>query len=512
MTKYLTTLKLALVFILVASTLGCNEDDFLTYSPRGSYSVQNFYQTETQIEAAVNGIYPTLRGLYNGALWQTVEFRSDNTTFIPNPNDRGSVGTEEIDYFVLTSSSGVHNNIWAPCYKGISNANYVINLIEPVPFQTEENKRAKEAEARFLRAFYYYILTQSFGDVVKITEIIESEDDAGEILARRRVPREEIVNEVIIPDLDFAMSNLPASWPSLDQGRATKAAAQMLLAKVYFADLNYGEAIPLLDSIVVSGQYMLNPDYRSVFGPGNRLDPEIIFSNQFSVTANQGAGWFLSFLPYQSGTNITEGIFVSTSASKNMPTQDLINTYEAGDKRFEASVAYYDEDPNSAENELIPYCGKYVFPPVTNGGSDLNFPVFRYADVLLMLAEALVETQGGLPDKAFEYLNTLRVRADLPLYFPGNPNPDLDISSTEDLRQAIQKERRLELAFENHRWWDLRRYGTLQEVMSSHGEEQKALQDYLDDFPEAYTNIRDLLAIPFGQVNQYGYRQNEGWE
>ncbi len=508
---YIISTILSAVFLISCLT-SCNEDNFLEYEPRGRYSVENFYQTEVQIEGAVNGIYPTLKGLYNGAIWQSVEYRSDNTTFIPNPNDRGSVGLEEVDYFAITSSAGIHGTIWGSCYKGISNANYVIHFIDEVPFDRAEDKAAKLAEARFLRAFYYYILTQSFGDVVKVTEIIESEADAGDVLALRRAPRAEVISEIIIPDLEFAIDNLPAVWGAVDNGRATEGAARMLLAKIYFADREYEPALIQLDSIIESGLYALENDYRSVFAPGNQNSPEIIFANQFSVTANQGAGWFLSFLPYQSGVDITQGIFVSTSASKNIPTQDLLESFEEGDRRFSASIGFYDEDENDPDNELIPYCRKYLFTPVTNGGSDLNFPVFRYADALLMKAEAIQEINGGLMDETFELINNLRVRAGLPLYFPGNPNPDLDINSPERLEQAIRDERRVELAFENHRWWDLMRYENLQEVMQAHGEEQKEIQDFLDPFPEAYTNITELLAIPFSQVEQYGYRQNPGWE
>ncbi len=509
-TKYSLTPVFALLVVLLAA--GCNEDDFLSYEPQSNYSVENFFETEFQATGAVNGAYTQLRELYNNALWRTVEMRSDNTTFIPNPNDRGTLAVEEIDYFVLTASSGIHGNIWGPAYRGISKTNYIIELIDPIPFADEADKLAKKGEASFLRAFYYYILTQSFGDAVKVTTIIESEAEAGAILELDRSPRAEVVNDIIIPDLEFAIENLPADWPSQDEGRATKAAAQMLLAKVYFADRNYAAALPLLNAIMDAGLYQISSDFRSLFGPGNQSNPEIIFANQFSVSANQGAGFFLTWLPYQSGTSITDGIFVASGASKNLPTQDLINAFEDGDRRFNATVGFYDEDLNDPDNALIPYSNKFLFAPVTQGGSDLNFPVFRYADVLLMKAEALLETQGGLSNEVFEIVNLLRVRAGLELYFPGNPNPDLNLSTEEELRQAVRRERRVELAYENHRWWDLMRYGNLREVMQAHGAEQRAIQPFLDEFPEAYQNIRELFAIPFNEVERYGYRQNLEWE
>ena len=503
----------ALLAAGVLTTTACNEDEFLNYQPQGRYSVENFFQTEVQAEGAINGAYTQLRELYNVPLYRTVEMRSDNTTFIPNPNDRGSLAVEEIDYFVLTASSGIHGNIWGPAYRGISKANYILELIDPIPFTDEDRKLAIKGQAAFLRAFYYYILTQSFGDVVPVTTIIESEDQAGEILAARRAPRQEIVDNIMVPDLRLAIDALPDEWGSADQGRATSGAARMLLAKVFFADRNYAAALPLLDEIIDSGQYSIETNYRSVFGPGNQDSPEIIFANQFSVAAGQGAGFFINWLPYQSAQDLTQGIFVSQSAaSKNLPTKDLIAAYEEGDRRFPASIGLYDEDPNDPDNELIAYSRKFFFPPVTQGGSDLNFPVFRYADALLMQAEATLETTGGIPNDVFETINLIRTRAGLPLYFPGNPVPELDVSTEEELRQALRRERRVELAFENHRWWDLCRYGNLQEVMRAHGEEQRMCQDFLDPFPEAYQDIRKLLAIPFNEVERYGYRQNEGWE
>lgn len=507
--------KIIVLFSALTTLLavGCNEDEFLNYQPQGRYSVENFFQTEEQARGAVNGTYVQLRGLYNVALYRTVEMRSDNTTFIPNPDDRGSLAVEEIDYFALTSSSGIHSNVWGPAYRGISKTNYILELIDPIPFADEADKVAIKGQAAFLRAFYYYILTQTFGDVVPVTTIIESEDQAAEILALRRAPREEIISQIIIPDLELAINSLPEVWGVTNRGRATRAAAQMLLAKVYFADQNYVAAIPLLQEIIDSGLYSIEPNFRDVFAPGNQESPEIIFANQFSVAAGQGAGFFINWLPYQSGQSLTQGIFVSPSAaSKNIPTKDLIAAFEPGDRRFAGSIAYYDEDPDDPDNELIPYSTKYFFPPVTQGGSDQNYPVFRYADVILMQAEALLETEGGISNQVFEYVNLIRTRAGLPLYFPGNPVPELDISTEEDLRRAIRRERRVELAFENHRWWDLQRYGNLVEVMTVHGAEQRACQDYLDPFADAYQNIRILYAVPFNEVERYGYTQNPGWE
>ncbi|MEL7162029.1 MAG: RagB/SusD family nutrient uptake outer membrane protein, partial [Bacteroidota bacterium] len=209
----------------------------------------------------------------------------------------------------------------------------------------------------------------------------------------------------------------------------------------------------------------------------------------------------------------TEGPFRNIGGF-NIPTCDLIDAYEPGDRRFDLSIGLYEDGKNNPNTDSIYYSIKFLeLPFPTQGGIDVDFPIFRYADALLMQAEALVETEGGLPNQVFESLNSLRARAGLGFYFPGNPNPDLDLQTTEALREAIRRERRVELAFENHRSYDLRRYGIWEETMRAHGAVQKEKQAYfLDDFPEAYTEFKELLAIPPQQVELYGYTQNPGWD
>lgn len=495
--------KIFLLFVVITMlSMGCGRE-FLNRTPFAQYTSENFWENEVQITNSVNGIYPLIRGQYSSTVWRFGEFRSDNTTFLYNPADRGGLALEELDYFLANSSLGDLGGMWRTCYTGIARANFVLASIDDAAFTNEENRPIREAETRFLRAFFYYLLVTNYGDVPIVLEPLLDEAEA---IAKRRDPINTVFSAAIIPDLEFAIATLPESFPLNEKGRATKGAAQMLLAKAYFFQNNYEEAKPLLDSLVASGNYLLEQNYRDVFSPDNKATPEVIFAAEFATAANQGSGFMVSWLPYNSDSDITLGIQPGSRGGLNSPTADMIRAYEAGDKRFDASIGFYVKN-----NDTFPYVNKFLFPPIEAGGSNVNFPIFRYADVLLMQAEALLEIQGGLPDAVFETINLLRTRAGLPLIYPGNPDPELNVDTQEKLVAFLRKERRIELAFESHRWYDLMRYGNVVEVMRAHGEEQKQLQSFLVDFPDAYMNIPLYVGLPAGQVLQYGYTQNPGW-
>jgi hypothetical protein len=376
-----------------------------------------------------------------------------------------------------------------------------------VDFDDEQLKQYREAEAYFFRGLYHYLLTLHFGDIIPRTEPIEG--DGSSLIGLQRQPIEQVYNNVIVPDLEFAIENLPDEWDEEQTGRVTKGAARMALAKAYFARRDFAAALPHLNAIVSSGQYQLLDDFKSVFTIDN--NSEIIFAGQQDAGVGQGANWMFDWIP-RSGTEISQGR-ERAATGFNIPTQSLIDAFEEGDERFEVTIGFYDSDPEDATNEVIPYSRKFLTIPFPQeGGIDVDVPIFRYADALLMQAEALIQVEGGLPNQAFENINRLRARAGLPFFYPGNPNPDLDIRTTGDLQAAVRQERRVELAYEAERTYDLRRYGNFEEVMRAHGQVQKERQDFLDDIPEAYTEFRELMAIPLQEVQLYGYRQNPGWE
>lgn len=484
------------------SAVACKKD-FLEKVPFNSYSTENFFQDQNQIQQAVNALYPSIRGLQFGAVWQVGEFRTDNTTFQFNPSDRGATAFESIDYFLAESNAGLFSGLWNTCYTNISRCHFILESIDEASFTDESARTALRAETQFARAYYYHLLTKNFGGVPLIDRVILTEEESATI---PRSPIEEIYNQLIVPDLTFAIANLPDEQRKSDAGRASADAARMLLADAYFVQKDYAAALPLLQVIIESDRYQLVPNYRDILDPSESYNEEIIFGIQNNADLGQGAGFFVNWLPQNSGEDLTEGIFVGSLTGKHIPTPDMIRAYESGDKRREASIGFYIKD-----NDTIPYIRKYLYPPVGSGGSNFTLPIYRYGDAMLMYAEALIEVEGGLPNTAFELINTLRSRAELPFYFPGNPVEDLNIDSEEKLRQAIRTERRVELAFEFKRYYDLVRWGELESTMLAHGEEMKKIQDFLLPLTTAYTKIPDLLPIPFNQVLLYGYEQNPGW-
>ncbi len=500
--------KLFYKIIIFLSLSACSEE-FITREPFSTYTPEDFFRNEQQITQAVNGLYPVIRGFYNGANWQLGDFQADNTTFQYNPADRGAEAFESLDYHLADASNGAFAGLWNNAYNGIARAHFILENINSASFEIEANRSIRLGETHFARAFNYYFLVAYFGDVPKITRVYRDAEEAGQL---PRSPEIEIINEIILKDLDIAIKNLPIKWDNKNIGRASKAAALMLKARIHFYQKQYNEAIPLLREIINSGQYGLENNFADVFAPEKKFsNKEVIFAAQYDLASNQGAGWFINWLPNNSGTDLTGGVnsvFIGGLNGKNIPTKDMVKAFEQGDKRYTQSVGIY---INTSTRDTTPYIKKYLHPPVLANGTNTNQPIFRYAETLLMLAEALVETQSGLSNEAIELVNAIRVRAGLELAFPGNPKDFLNVLTNEKLKNLLRNERRVELAFEGVRWLDLIRYGTLESTLKKHGEEQKKLQTFLDPLPTAYSNIRPKVAIPFNNVLIYKYRQNTGW-
>lgn len=481
--------------------------DFLDREPPGSYTSANFWETPQQIEDAITPAYRDIRGLYSSALWQLGEYRSDNTTFTENLDDRGNASFWNDDIFVSGPNVNGADGVWNTCYSGIKDMNLVLANLDDVPYTGQEEERElRRAEAHFFRGFFYHLLTLHFGDVPLTLEPVLTEEEA---LQLDRVPLDEVYAQAILPDLELAIAGLPDEWPDSELGRATSYAARMLLAKAHFARRDYAAALPLLDEIVASGRYRLLSDFRSVFAPDMGYNDEIIFAGIYDVGAGQGGLFYLNWLPLNSGTEVTEGSITSDSRwGVNRPTRGLYEAYSDDDPRREATIGVY-----APAGDTVLYARKYLFPPI-NSGTDVDVVIFRYADVLLMRAEAILETSGGgvAPNQAFLDVNAVRDRAGLVLAFPGNvQDTTLDVRTSPELLELVRRERRLELALENTRWYDLVRYGTVQEVMMAHGGELAEYQPYLQDFPSAFQTIPELFPIPLTQVQQYGYAQNPGY-
>ena len=259
---------------------------------------------------------------------------------------------------------------------------------------------------------------------------------------------------------------------------------------------NFTEALNVINSITGYSLLTGSPtSYRDVFDPANKGNSEIIFDVQYlGSEEGQGSNFMYQFAPNNSGNIVTgdpQIINLGGGSGWNTPTQDMIRAYEPGDLRMDISLqtGFTDNEGNFVDQ---PYVSKYNFGFELSGSTDVNFPTFRYADVLLMRAECLNEQGYTADGEAFELLNQIRNRAGLAnLTSAGAPNQ-------QAFRDALLQERRVELAFENHRWYDLLRSGEAVSIMNTHGEEEIQLRSNI--IPSgAYQVTENKLLVPIPQ-------------
>jgi starch-binding outer membrane protein, SusD/RagB family len=475
---------------IIAITLffaSCSEK-FLDLTPDNAGSASNFYKTKDQFIQGLNAAYAPLGGIYTGSLWLLTELRSDNGSYQQNTADRSGVNREEIDEFRETDQNVNLQNFYTPSYLGISRCNILLGQISAATFD-QATKDRLEGEALFLRGFYYFNLVRVFGDIPLITKVVTTPDEAFDTAAK--VAEAQVYTQ-IITDFKAAIAKLPLKAGATDLGHATAGAAKAMLAKVYLTQKNFAEAVTTLKTVEADGGYTLVANYADNFKKKNGA--ESIFEIQYAEGAGgKSSNFAYSFAPYNAGTVVTGfAVNVGSGSGWNIPTQDLIDSYEANDKRFVASINQTFKD---ATAKVIPYVQKYTNPPYLERFNTWdNFPVTRLADVLLMQAEALNE--AGFPNaEAFTLLNRVRTRAGLAAKTADNVDAKLKVATQADFRAAIAQERRIELAFENHRWFDLVRTGQADVVLKAHAVKERALKTYL--LPAAYGTINVKYPFPY---------------
>jgi len=489
MKRYLT------VAILVFLVAGCKKD-FIDLAPPDQSSSANFFQTESQLRQAVIAAYAPLHDVMTSD-FLLAEMRSDNTHYERSPT-RGTQFEmrDNLADFVNDASNSYVYDVYTALYKGISRANIVIGRVKNATIPAAARNDI-EGQAKFLRAWNYFKLVRYFGGVpLYLTEVT----NASEAFLPRSTADE--VYTQIVADAQDAVTMLaaPSSFPQ--SGQATKGSATMLLAEVYMTQKKYAEAEQLLQSLAGMG-YQLLTDYAAVFSTANKNSRESIFEVQYlmGTQGGQQSNFIYLFLPRSRNTSLITGVATNNTSlgGYNTPTQDLISSYEPNDKRKDASIGIaegaYDASgflTISAKKSIlnytpaagkvgVPYDKKVLNPHTDVNNTNDNWPIYRYADALLMLAEAQNE-QGKSPLTA---LNAVRTRAGL-----GSVN----VTNQAVLRDTIAHERRVELAFENHRWHDLVRTGKAIEVMTAFGVKQKQIYSYLR--PDSYTIPPTKLIYP----------------
>lgn len=448
-------LYLPIVCTLLLAT-GCSK--FLDKVPLDSVNSSNYWQTEDDAIAAINGAYQPLQWpkLYNLRMWTTDIWAGNSLVGAGGGTD--GIETQDIANFVTSTDNAAALDIWRGPAPGILRCNLVLKNVPGMTIN-ETLKNRIVGEAQFLRAHYYFILVQLFGDVPLITEPQVPSDD----LRPARTEKEKVY-ELIIDDLNKAIGNLPprTQYSGGDIGRATKGAAIGMLMKVYLTLGNYQKVVDLYAQLNGMG-YALNADYSDNFSPLSKNSQESLFEVQYfgktsySFWDNENqSSWVSTF------TGPRNADFVGGGYGWNHPTQEFVNAYETGDTRKDKTILYagcpdFDGKVYKSSYSSTGYnVRKFLVPKSISPDYDTNpadWPVLRFADVLLMYAEALNELNRGTEAQAPSAgingggpLNRVRNRAGL---------DDVTGLNKEALREKILHERRMELAFEGHRWFDL---------------------------------------------------------
>jgi hypothetical protein len=440
----------------------CSED-FLNQTDPTKVGVGVFYKNEAQVKQALNGVYGQVQSITNtGYLFG--EFQTDNTTIDLNPSDRGGAGGwEAFEYGTVNSGNGEIATLWNNYYATLYNLN--LTLEKMVDATMEDGPRKEiEGQLKFLRGYLYFNLVQYFGDVVIVTSTLATPDPAFDLI---RAPQAEVWAQVE-KDLKEAAALLPAKYTNAaDKGRVTKGAALGLLGKSYLTLKRYADAVTTLKEVTTLG-YSLNANYADNFdpSPAKKNGPESLFEIQYQGDNDLGewSNFQYVFAPRVSRGAVT-GYAAGGNGGRNSPSNDIIMAYEKGDLRKDISLKT--SFTLDGKEYPVPYVAKYNYPHTILGRTNTNWPILRYADVLLMLAEAINE-QAGPTGEAADYVNQVRKRVGLAAL------PTLDKAA---FRTAVLNERRLELAFENHRWFDLKRTMTPAQwaaFMNAHGARERA--------------------------------------
>lgn len=485
--------KILITALSLSLFISSCSSDFLEIPSETSLSTSTFYKTEKDLQQAVNAAYAPLRNLYNNTpgvnnsgAWLMGEMRSDNTRYIFNPSYRATTDQESISDFTNQAANTISTAKYTTNYQIIARANQVLASVDGVDFDAASKNNIK-GQAFFLRALAYFDLVQYFGKVPLHLIPVTTREEAALPLSE-----EAAIYTQIISDASEAATLLPKKADQ-EAGRATSGAAKTLLGNVYAVQKNWPLAETVLKEVIDSNQYsLILGDYGLVFSVNNKNNSESVFEVQYKEgTEGYSNSFIYEMLPMPmsaaqvasiTGASSTQALSVE---SFNIPTPDLVAAYETGDLRKDISIG----TATLADGKTYPYIKKLLQPHTQAGITGTNWPVYRYAEVLLLYAEALNE-QGK---NVSHYLNDVRHRAGL---------GDSPATDQANLRTAILAERRVELAFENKRWPDLVRTGNAQSVMSAYGARVKAnpLTYYfpagINPAPAAFTTISLLFPLP----------------
>jgi hypothetical protein len=447
-------MKGKIYFILISCLLTISCNDILDKDPLGILDAGSFFNSAEDAEQAINAAYQSL--LFNNEnsnfYWAFAEVTSDEAI---TGGDGSRPGIQEMEFFTYTPRTQEFNEFWRVNYNGISQCNAIIEKVPDIEMN-EEQKKQILGEAHFLRGYYYFLLTQVFGDVPLLTRITPPDE-----LKIPKNPRSEIYAQ-IISDCDLAATNLPIEHALSDLGRATKGAAYALAAKTHLYQQNWQSALNYIGLLKDLNYYALVPDYLDNFTEGFQNNSESVWEIQHT-NLELGVGNFLN--QWWRSKKIEGYGFAEV-------TQTFVDAFEAGDPRLGFTVAQNNDD----------YFGFVFKPSYSSTGygikkylqidstttqpsdGDINYTAIRYAEVLLWEAEALTEL--GMVLEAQSPLEEVRARARAQAEDPDNTLPPVITTDKEEMLTAVRRERQVELGFELHRFFDLVRWGLADDILN----------------------------------------------
>jgi hypothetical protein len=486
--------------------------------PQNNLSSATFYSNLPELKSALTGVYNGMQAPLTTE-WRLTELRTDNSKQgATNSSSPDNLDLNRLDMFSVPSD---HPNVlqyWLATYANIRNANLLLQQMgvvydpaagainfKPVSLPVSNTDLKQVAgEALFIRAYHYFNLVRLYGGVFLVHEPVSP--GASLSVSRSSVAETYKFIEADLRAAAASMNTQPFNAASVDLGRATSWAAKGLLAKVYLTQGKKAEAIPLLQDVIANSGYGLNPSYAAIFATGSEMSKEILFA------VRHKAGGFGLGAPFANDfAALNGGIVSGSNRGLNHPTADL-DTATNGDGRKATLIAAYGTGSNP---DL--YVRKYISPVTISNDAENDWPVLRYADILLMLAEA----QGYTP-ASISLISQVHQRAGFPAIDPAS------VTSIAQFEQLLSNERRVEFAFENQRWFDLVRFNTTlttitaEQTLKNHFAKEynahyrlyQSPTPVLADLQAAVTREHLLLPIPQREIDintQMVIPQNPGY-
>lgn len=493
--------KIILLIALVAGLGSCKK--FLEENPTGSLTPESQVTSPELARAFANSAYSNLTTLdqgsggYGGNTASLMEYMTGKAS--------GNAQTESFRFYQLTydAQSFYIDSWWQGLYEGISNCNLALQKIVDIPLDTVD-KQNMLAEVHTIRALYYFYLVRMYGDVPIVTDVVS---DLGNVRPSR-APAKDVYDQVIIPDLLTAeASSLP--WKDVT-GKVSMGAVKSLLADVYLTyagypvqggDSYYAESAKRSKDVIDNGGFVLYPEYSDMVNPTSKNRGEFIWQVQFA------AGIQDNDLTAKSLPQYFDIAVYSDEFGGLVPTTQFVKSYPAGDKRVGERQFYYTKFPkNGTTTDTIDLGGYYIYKwfdyqaVTSTAHSDLNYTIYRLADVLLMYAEASNRAEGGPNSMAIASVNKIRNRANL---------TSIGTMSQDDFEKEVWTQRYLELAYEGKMWFDMLRTRKVRNDITKNWDD---FVGHSTVWGKTLTANQLLFPIPLREINNNpNLQQNPGF-